>query len=160
MGFHATNIVLHGLNTALVIILAFLLIAAAKNVVPREGSESGLSDRGVMMAAAVTGILFGFHPIHVESVAWISERKDVLYAFFYLAGIATYLKYVEDRPTEIIGIPFFQGRSFSPSVSLCSPYSANLWRSPFPLSCFFWTGIHSEGSSVNGFPLFFQKKSP
>jgi tetratricopeptide (TPR) repeat protein len=110
-GFHATNIVLHGLNTALVTILAFLLIAAAKNVSPREGSESGLSDRGVMMAAAVTGILFGFHPIHVESVAWISERKDILYAFFFLAGIATYLKYIEERSAEILGIPFFRGRS-------------------------------------------------
>jgi len=112
MGFHATNIVLHGLNTALVTILAFLLIATAKNVVPREGSESVFSESGVMTAAAVTGILFGFHPIHVESVAWISERKDVLCAFFFLAGITTYLKYVEDRSTDIIGIPFFRRRSF------------------------------------------------
>jgi protein O-mannosyl-transferase len=112
MGFHATNILLHGLNTALVTILVFLLIAATKNVVPREGSESGLSDRGVMTAAAVTGILFGFHPIHVESVAWISERKDVLCALFFLTAIATYLKYVEARSSEIVGIPFFRGRSF------------------------------------------------
>lgn len=112
MGFHATNIFLHGLNTALVTILAFLLIETAKNVVPREGSEGGLSDRGVMTAAALTGILFGFHPIHVESVAWVSERKDVLCAFFFLVGIATYLKYVKDRSTEIVGIPFFLGRSF------------------------------------------------
>jgi tetratricopeptide (TPR) repeat protein len=111
MGFHATNIVLHGLNTALVTIVVFLLIAAAKKVSPREGSERGLSDRGVMMAAAVTGILFGFHPIHVESVAWISERKDVLCAFFFLAGIATYLKYVEERYAEHVGIPFFRGHS-------------------------------------------------
>ena len=110
MGFHATNIVLHGLNTALVTILAFMLIAAAKNV-PRAGSNNILSDRGMMTAAALTGILFGFHPIHVESVAWISERKDVLCAFFFLAGIATYMKYVHERSAEIIGIPFFRGRA-------------------------------------------------
>jgi len=111
MGFHATNIILHGLNTALVTIVAFMLIAASKNVVRREGSENGLSDRDVMTAAALTGILFGFHPIHVESVAWISERKDVLYSFFFLAGIATYLKYVEERSAEIVGTPFFRKHS-------------------------------------------------
>jgi tetratricopeptide (TPR) repeat protein len=111
MGFHATNIVLHGLNTALVTIMAFLLIEAAKNVKRREGSENGISERGALTAAALTGILFGFHPIHVESVAWISERKDVLCAFFFLTGIMTYLKYVEERSTEIVGVPFFRGHS-------------------------------------------------
>jgi len=112
MGFHATNIVLHGVNTALVTILAFLLIAAAENIVHREGLENGLSDRGMMTAAAVTGILFGFHPIHVESVAWVSERKDVLCAFFFLTGIATYLKYVEDQCADITEISLFRRRSF------------------------------------------------
>jgi tetratricopeptide (TPR) repeat protein len=93
MGFHATNIVLHGLNTALVTILAALLIAVAKKCAPPGGEGRGFSDRGVITAAAITGILFGFHPIHVESVAWISERKDVLCAFFFLSGILTYMKY-------------------------------------------------------------------
>jgi tetratricopeptide (TPR) repeat protein len=111
MGFHATNVVLHGLNTAFVTILAFMLITTAKNVVPRAGSNNGISDRGVMTASALTGILFGFHPIHVESVAWISERKDVLCAFFFLAGIATYLKYVDERSAKIVGIPFFRRRA-------------------------------------------------
>lgn len=111
MGFHATNIVLHGLNTALVTILAALLIAATKNTMLREEKGSGLSDRGVMTAAAVTGILFGFHPIHVESVAWISERKDVLCAFFFLMGILTYMKHIRQLPDGIAEGPFSHGRS-------------------------------------------------
>jgi hypothetical protein len=41
----------------------------------------------------VTGLLFGLHPLHVESVAWVSERKDVLYALFYLLSICFYLRY-------------------------------------------------------------------
>ena len=41
----------------------------------------------------MTALLFGLHPIHVESVAWATERKDVLYAFFYLSGLYLYLGY-------------------------------------------------------------------
>ena len=110
MGFHATNIFLHGLNTALVTILAALLISAGKSVVSGREDESRISNRG-MMAAAVTGVLFGFHPIHVESVAWISERKDVLYAFFFLGGILTYMRYVWSRSDGMAQEPFYRERS-------------------------------------------------
>ncbi len=46
------------------------------------------------VAAAVTALLFGLHPMHMESVAWASGRKDVVYALFYLAACITYLYYV------------------------------------------------------------------
>ena len=45
------------------------------------------------MAAA----LFGVHPIHVESVAWASELKDLLYTFFFLCSYIYYLKYQKDK---------------------------------------------------------------
>jgi len=112
MGFHATNIILHGLNTALVTILSALLIAVAKSARSGEGKESGFSDRGVLIAAAVTGILFGFHPIHVESVAWISERKDVLSAFFFLLSLLAYMRYVRDLHGDHSHGIFDQGRSY------------------------------------------------
>lgn len=48
-----------------------------------------------MRIAAITALLFAVHPMHVESVAWVSERKDVLYAFFYLLALCTYVKYAE-----------------------------------------------------------------
>jgi len=111
MGFHSTNILLHGLNTALVTILASLLIFSRKNAVPGVGEGRPISGRGMMITAAVTGILFGFHPIHVESVAWISERKDVLYSFFYLAGILAYIRYASSRSNGIVREPFYRGRS-------------------------------------------------
>jgi len=109
MGFHATNIILHGLNTALVTILTALFIVTAKNTSNREAPVHGSSEGGVLIAAAATGILFGFHPIHVESVAWISERKDVLYAFFYLSGTLAYLRYVQDTPVRTGQGVFFRG---------------------------------------------------
>jgi tetratricopeptide (TPR) repeat protein len=44
-------------------------------------------------AAFIGALLFGIHPMRVESVAWVTERKDVLYGLFYLLSIITYLKY-------------------------------------------------------------------
>ena len=64
-GFHFTNVVLHVLNTVLV----FLFLAKATN---RK------------LPSALVAALFALHPLHVESVAWIAERKDVLSIFFGL----------------------------------------------------------------------------
>lgn len=53
---------------------------------------------GLSLAAATIGTLFfSLHPLHVESVAWISERKDVLYALFYLAAVYSYLGFIQRR---------------------------------------------------------------
>ena len=77
--YHTTNLVLHGLNSVLVFLFVFLL------------------SRRKLLPAAISGLLFAVHPMHVESVAWVSERKDVLYTFFFLAGLISYLKYLEDE---------------------------------------------------------------
>ncbi len=45
--------------------------------------------------ATVTAILFGIHPMHLEAVAWISARKDVLYGFFFISGLVTYLYFLK-----------------------------------------------------------------
>ena len=87
MGHHLTSIVLHGLNTFLVIILVIRIIFISRP--DKEGSA--------LAAGIVTGLLFGLHPLHVESVAWISERKDVLCAFFILLSILAYLRYASPR---------------------------------------------------------------
>ena len=51
----------------------------------------GLDAGSVLLAA----FLFGIHPLHVEAVVWISSRKDLLYAFFYLLASIMYLKYLD-----------------------------------------------------------------
>ncbi|OGQ62050.1 MAG: hypothetical protein A2V21_307345 [Deltaproteobacteria bacterium GWC2_55_46] len=82
-GFHLTNSILHALNTALVFLVSFRLASARK----------GLPGVIIWTTALAAALLFGVHPTHVESVAWISERKDLLCAFFFLLTISAYLRY-------------------------------------------------------------------
>lgn len=86
--FIVTNVILHVLNTGLVFWLSFLL------------------SRRRFSVAVLVALLFGIHPMHVESVAWISERKDVLYVFFLLAGAITYWRYLEKRTATRLGLTF------------------------------------------------------
>ena len=74
--YHLFNLIFHLINCILVYRLALLL---SKN----------------SLIAFVTSLLFGIHPLHVESVAWVSERKDVLYALFFIAGHISFTKYID-----------------------------------------------------------------
>jgi protein O-mannosyl-transferase len=76
-GYHAVNLLLHLLNVILVCYVVFLLCDKA-------------------LVALVAALLFGIHPMHVESVAWVAELKDLLYTFFFLASYIFYLKYLKD----------------------------------------------------------------
>ena len=49
------------------------------------------------LVAAFTALIFGIHPMHVESVAWASERKDVLYTLFFLLALIRYWKFLEQN---------------------------------------------------------------
>jgi hypothetical protein len=93
-GHHLTNNILHALNTLLVVLLAAKLVATrngrAADILPAAGKY----DRTALITAGTAGLLFGLHPIHVESVAWVSERKDLLCALFYLLSVITYAEYV------------------------------------------------------------------
>ena len=48
-------------------------------------------------AAFVAALIFGIHPMHVEAVAWVTSRKDLLYTFFFLSSILAYLRYIDRR---------------------------------------------------------------
>ncbi len=74
--YHIHNLLLHILNALLVFGFIWLLTKQK-------------------WVAFITSILFAIHPMHVESVAWVSERKDVLYSFFYLAALCSYIFYLE-----------------------------------------------------------------
>ncbi len=80
-GHHLTSLFLH----VATVLLLFLML--------REAT-------GRIWESATVAALFALHPIHVESVAWVSERKDVLSGFFCLLTILMYVHYVKDHRTR------------------------------------------------------------
>jgi len=76
--YHLDNILLH------LGVICFVFIFAL---------QTGLSTSAAVLAA----LLFGIHPMRVESVAWVTERKDVLYAFFYMAALVQYWRYLGNQ---------------------------------------------------------------
>ena len=76
-----TNLLLHLLN----VLLVFLFIRKLAG-----------NDR----IAGICAVIFGVHPMHVEPVAWITGRKDVLYTFFFLSALLSYLRYREKHGRE------------------------------------------------------------
>ncbi len=88
-GHHLSAIVIHGINTALVFLLSIKLICATE-------WAGGYKARAIT-ASLTAALLFGLHPLHVESVAWISERKDILCALFFLISLCCYSSYALKR---------------------------------------------------------------
>lgn len=86
--FARTNLMFHILNTLLVFLLVRLLLPQS------------------MLVAGFTALLFGVHPMHVESVAWISERKDVLYTMFLLLSMISYVKYASSQKIGFLLLTF------------------------------------------------------
>ena len=105
--FQLTNVVLHIINTVLVFFVIQLLF--------RNFSIS-----------LITSLFFGIHPLHVEYVTWIAERKDVLYAAFFLSSLIFYLKYIHKNNARnfIFSFCFFllsalsKGQAVSLAVTL------------------------------------------
>jgi protein O-mannosyl-transferase len=74
-GHHLVNVLFHTANTLLLFVLLNYMT-------------------GAMWRSAFVATLFGWHPLHVESVAWAAERKDVLSAFFWMLTLIAYARYV------------------------------------------------------------------
>ena len=90
-GYHVGNLVLHAANTTLVYLIARRLLAAALG----GGSQSGHTTGSIVVAGAFAALVWGVHPLRVESVAWITERRDVLCGLFFLLAVLAYLKGLE-----------------------------------------------------------------
>lgn len=73
-GHHLTSIIIHAINSGLALVILFACT-------------------GRLWPSALVAALFAWHPLHVESVVWVSERKDVLSALFFWLTLAAYLYY-------------------------------------------------------------------
>ena len=110
LGYHLTNILLHAANAGLVVLIADRLCREKFS-----GSGAGQGEKrlyqGMLLLA---GLLFGLHPLRVESAAWVTERKDVLNGLFALGAINCYLRYAQQREEKVSGA----GRAYFASVVL------------------------------------------
>ncbi|MFT4735826.1 MAG: hypothetical protein ACI9K1_002790, partial [Arcticibacterium sp.] len=102
--YHLNNLLLHGFNSLLV----FSLI---KKLNKRTS------------VALLTALFFALHPMHVESVAWAAERKDVLYTLFLLLSFRSYVKYTDkgDRVQYTISLLFFVLSCLSKGMAVVLP---------------------------------------
>jgi tetratricopeptide (TPR) repeat protein len=85
VGYHLTNLLLHMANAVAFYWVAVRLLRLA------FGLPADAADRPLLVAAAAAAALFALHPLRVESVAWATERRDVLSGLFFLLTIAVYL---------------------------------------------------------------------
>jgi hypothetical protein len=110
-GHHCVNVILHCFNT----ILVFLVL--------QRGT-------GLMWRCFAVALFFGLHPLRVESVAWISERKDVLSSFFWLLALMVYMKYVSASRTNGAGSRYVYAIVVFLASLMCKPMGVTL---PFVL---------------------------
>lgn len=104
-GYHFTNLAIHLFNVVLVFIFIKMLSKQ-------------------WQVALLTALLFGIHPLSVESVAWVTERKNVLYTLFFLLSLITYLKYLEKYKIKLyfISILLFLISILSKSPAIILPF--------------------------------------
>lgn len=85
-GYHLTSLLLHSANAVVFYFISRRLLALALPAPERQQSWP------IALAAAFAACFFALHPLRVESVAWATERRDVLYSFFYLCAVLAYLR--------------------------------------------------------------------
>jgi tetratricopeptide (TPR) repeat protein len=134
LGPHLANVILHAANT----VLLFLLFRRMT---------------GARWRSAAVAVVFAIHPLRVESVAWVSERKDVLSAFFFMLTLLTYVRYVQQilatkaRMFFGLALLFFALGLMSKPMLVTLPFVLLLldW---WPLNRVAGFGLKVEGSSV------------
>jgi tetratricopeptide (TPR) repeat protein len=100
-GHHLTNLLLHAVNTLLLFLVLQRMTglragaAGVEAVADKSAPPAGAAGRSFFVAA-----LFGLHPMHVESVAWVAERKDVLSTFFWMLTLLAYARYANKQGAD------------------------------------------------------------
>ena len=87
-GYHLTSLFFHSASAALFLLIARRLLRAA---------QPGAPEAALRIGAVGAALLFAVHPLRVESVVWITERRDVVSGFFYMLTVLAYLRAVEGR---------------------------------------------------------------
>ena len=108
LGYHAVNLVLHLVNSLLV---------------------WRLMGRLGVPGAWLVAVVFAVHPVHVESVAWIIERKDLLSGLFYLTAFLTWIRFAETPSVKryLVALVLFVAGMLSKSIVVTLPAALLIW---------------------------------
>lgn len=132
-GPHCVNALIHAANTVLVFFLWLQLTARAgasrREQASAHSAVTAFENPRSLWPAAFIAALFAVHPLHVESVAWIAERKDVLSAFFGLLSLLCYARYARDLAASTSSVPDRRSSLFR------SPSSRFYWFALFFFAC-------------------------
>ena len=116
-GYHLTNVLLHAMNAWLFCLVALRLLHLAMPAGDRRGALAG---------ALVASLFFSIHPLRVESVSWITERRDVLSGLFFLGALLAYLRAHDPdgtrrRPWMVVSLVAFQLGVLAKSIVITLP---------------------------------------
>ena len=116
-GYHLTSLLLHTANAVLFYCISRRLLGAAVGILTEKQSWQ------IELSAGLSALLFAIHPLRVESVAWATERRDVLSGFFYFMTLYFYLRAGENLP-RIIQQRWLGAATFTYLLSLLSKATA------------------------------------
>jgi protein O-mannosyl-transferase len=116
-GYHLTNVLLHSANAVVFFFLASRVL--------RLGLPE-MSIGALQAGAAAAALLFGLHPLRVESVAWITERRDVLSGLFWMLAILAYLRAPEQSGRKaggwkLLSLVCYQFAMMAKSITVTLP---------------------------------------
>ncbi|HEY7203713.1 MAG TPA: hypothetical protein VIA61_05430 [Methylomirabilota bacterium] len=102
-GYHAINVLLHGLNAATFLLIATRLLGVVhRGSGPGAGRTDARPTPAVLAGATLATLFFAMHPQRVEPVAWITGRSTVLSAFFYLLAVLAYLRATDGHESRAV----------------------------------------------------------
>ena len=95
--YHLHNVLIHILNALLVFVFVKMLVEGYNRKAP-----VGIVRPNPLNVSLVTSALWAIHPMRVESVTWVAERKDVLYVFFFFLSLIFYLRYLDSKKVSFM----------------------------------------------------------
>jgi len=108
-GPHLTNVLLHAANA----VLLFLLLRRMMGLRPDIFVGAAATPAGTIWPSAFVAALFAIHPLRVESVAWVAERKDVLSGLFFMLTLLMYARYVQNcAKSQVSGVRWLGSRDY------------------------------------------------
>jgi len=149
-----TSIVFHARNSVWVFLFTIVLFSIAEKKENESFQFAGIFNIKRFAIALLSGIFFAIHPQHVESVVWVAERKDVLFFFFFMPSLISYLIYtqVHQKNWYLASLVLFALSLLSKPMAIMLPFVLILF-DMYPLKQLDFKKPHYKWSIINKVPF-------